>query len=60
MNAVEMIPRLPKPKEPPPTKPCHVCGNTIFWWQPYGYWSHGQWLCVKCHPQPENNDKGVR
>lgn len=30
-----------------PNKPCYVCGSSAWWQRP-----DGQWLCNRCHPNP--------
>jgi hypothetical protein len=44
---------LPKPK-----RPCGYCGSSEWWWREpvtlYGKYSPGDWVCVMCHPSPDN------
>lgn len=46
-----------------PTRPCHLCHSTDWWWRPTSQWGPGEWLCNVCHPNPNKEaemptDKG--
>lgn len=36
-----------------PTRPCLVCGVTTWWWATNSYWGVKQWICGRCHPNPQ-------
>lgn len=46
-------------REPKPTHPCSICGSTDWWWQPDSRWGPGEWLCGRCHPNPNPAPKEV-
>ena len=35
-----------------PVHPCHNCGTNTWWWRPPSEYGCGEWLCGKCHPNP--------
>ena len=46
-----------------PTYPCHNCGATDWWWRQNDGAPRGDWLCGRCHPNPNKEaemltDKG--
>jgi len=43
---------MQKTEKQKPTRPCHVCGLTDWWWRPSSQWGPGEWLCGHCHPDP--------
>jgi len=50
---------------PKPDKPCYCynCGSIDYWWRESNNWGYGEWLCGKCHPQPnqthQNQQQGL-
>ena len=35
-----------------PTYPCPICGSTDWWWRQNNWAPKGEWLCARCHPNP--------
>jgi len=35
-----------------PQHPCPICHSTDWWWRPDSQWGPGEWLCGRCHPNP--------
>ena len=40
-----------------PAEPCRSCGSTDFWLREASRWGRAEWLCSRCHPNPEGNGK---
>ena len=40
-----------------PAFPCFVCGCTDFWLRKASRWGKAEWLCSRCHPNPEGGGK---
>jgi len=36
-----------------PTSPCYNCGNDNYWLREASTWGKAEWLCSRCHPEPE-------
>jgi len=41
-----------------PTQPCHTCGSTSWWWRQNAWAPKGEWLCGRCHPDPDRSEYG--
>jgi len=46
-----------------PTLACPVCRSTNWWWREPGEYGCGEWLCNRCHPNPNpvatNNENSL-
>ena len=47
-----------------PRKPCGTCGSMEWWWREprmiFESYSRGEWLCGRCHPNPNKEEKEVQ
>ena len=43
--------------KPKPIEPCYNCGSIDWWWREVSEWGQGEWLCGKCHPNPNKESK---
>lgn len=39
-----------------PDYACYNCGSTSYWLRESGRWGKGEWLCQRCHPNPEGGN----
>ncbi len=47
-----------KPDKKRPTEPCHNCHSMKWWWRENAWSRGGDWLCGRCHPNPNEEKNG--